>query len=102
MRFLFVPKHEKMAWWKAMLVKRESHRRNCAYFAKFDKPYFLDDLKNLEYRWTKCIKLQEDYIAGNLRPFRDKQQWLGIFNAHDRCGHSLCIPILQKLKQIVG
>ena len=32
-----------------------------AHFAEFDKPYFLDGLKKLEYRWTKCIELKEDY-----------------------------------------
>ena len=31
-------------------------------FAEFDKPYFLDGLKKLEYRWTKCIELKADYI----------------------------------------
>ena len=45
----FFSKHEKMAWWTA-------------YFAAFDKPYFLDGLKKLEYRWTKCIELKGDYI----------------------------------------
>ena len=33
-----------------------------AYFAEFAKPYFLDGLKKLEYRWTKCIELKGDYI----------------------------------------
>ena len=29
-----------------------------AYFAESDKPYFLDGLKKLKYRWTKCIDLK--------------------------------------------
>ena len=33
-----------------------------AYFAQFDKPYYLDGLKKLEYRWTKCIELKGVYI----------------------------------------
>ena len=33
-----------------------------AYFAEFDKPYFLDGLKKFEYRWTKCIELKGNYI----------------------------------------
>lgn len=33
-----------------------------AYFAEFDKSYFLDGLKQLEYRWHKYIELKENYI----------------------------------------
>ena len=62
MRFLFVPKHEKMAWWKAIHVKRGFIVATEAYSAEFDKPYVLDALKKLEYRWTKCIELKGHYI----------------------------------------
>ena len=33
-----------------------------AYFAVFEKPYFMDGLKKLEYCWTKCIELKGGYI----------------------------------------
>ena len=33
-----------------------------AYFAEFYKSYFLDGLKKLEYRWTKCIEVKGDYV----------------------------------------
>jgi len=32
-----------------------------AYFEEFDKSYFLNGIKILEYRWAKCIKLKGDY-----------------------------------------
>jgi len=33
-----------------------------AHFKGFNKIYFLEGLKKLEYRWIKCIKLEGDYI----------------------------------------
>ena len=36
-------------------------------FAEFDKPYFLDGLKKLEYRWTKCIELKGDYLRNKFK-----------------------------------
>jgi histone-lysine N-methyltransferase SETMAR len=33
-----------------------------AYFADLPKSYFLDGIKKLEYRWTKCIELKGDYV----------------------------------------
>ena len=38
-----------------------------AYYAEFDKPYFLDGLKKLEYHWAKCIELKGDYLIINLK-----------------------------------
>ena len=34
-----------------------------AYFAEFDKAYFMYGLKKLEYRCTKCIELKGDYYV---------------------------------------
>jgi len=31
-------------------------------FEEFDKSYFLDDIKMLEYRWAKCIELKGDML----------------------------------------
>lgn len=31
-----------------------------AYFSEFDKIYFPDGLKKLEFRWTNCIELKEN------------------------------------------
>jgi len=33
-----------------------------AYFADLEKTYFSDELKKLEHRWVKCIKLKGDYV----------------------------------------
>jgi histone-lysine N-methyltransferase SETMAR len=33
-----------------------------AYFAEFEKSYFLEGIKKLEYRWAKCIELKGDYV----------------------------------------
>jgi len=33
-----------------------------AYFAEFEKPYFLEGLKKLENRWARCIEIKGDYI----------------------------------------
>ena len=32
------------------------------YFEEFDKNYFLEDIKKLEYRYIKCIQLKVDYV----------------------------------------
>ena len=57
-RFPLVPKHEAVA----SDSNEEVIAATEAYFAEFDKPYFLDDLKKLEYRCIKCIELKGDYI----------------------------------------
>lgn len=62
MRLLFVSKYKKkMVSGKAILVRRQNHRRKKAYFAEFDKSHFSDSLKWLEYCWTKCIELKGDW-----------------------------------------
>lgn len=62
LRFLFVPKHENMAWRKEVRVKRSWHDSwqtvwpfiagTKTYFAKFDKTFFLDGFKKFKFRWT--------------------------------------------------
>ena len=32
------------------------------YFKRFDKHYFLESIKKLEYRYNKCIQLKGDYV----------------------------------------
>lgn len=32
------------------------------YFADLEKSYFLDGMKKLENRWTKCVALKGDYV----------------------------------------
>ena len=32
------------------------------YFRSVDKSYYLEDIKMLEDRWTRCIELKEEYI----------------------------------------
>ena len=32
------------------------------YFEEFDKNYFLEGIKKLEYRYNKCIQLKGDYV----------------------------------------
>ena len=54
MLFIFVTKHEKMAGWKAIHVKRGSHRRNRGLFCEVRQTIF--------FGWTTCIKLKRDYI----------------------------------------
>ena len=59
--FLF-PNMKKWLGEKRFTSKKETIAATEAYFAEFDKPYFLDGLKKLEYRWTKCIELKGDYV----------------------------------------
>ena len=33
------------------------------YFEGFDKNYFLEGMKKLEYRYNKCIQLKGDYVG---------------------------------------
>ena len=58
MRLLFVKKKKKMAWWKAIHVKRWSHHRNRGLFYGVRQTIFFAWLEKLEYRWTKCIELK--------------------------------------------
>ena len=47
-----------------------------AYFAEFDKPYFLDGFKKLEYRWTKWFFV---HIAANINISRKRKFFLDHF-----------------------
>jgi len=43
-------------WFNEFIAETE------AYFEEFDKSYFLDGIKMLEYCWIKCIELKGDYV----------------------------------------
>lgn len=59
--FLFPNMKKKLAGIK-LKTNDEVIAETEAYFAELPKTYFLDGLKKMEYRWTKCIDLQGDYI----------------------------------------
>ena len=52
MRFLFVPKHEKIAWWKAIHVKLGSHRRNRGLFCGVRQTIF--------FGWLEKVRISLD------------------------------------------
>jgi len=60
--FYLFPNMKKWLGGKRFTSHEEFIAETEAYFAEFDKLYFLNDIKMLEYRWTKCIELKEDYI----------------------------------------
>ena len=60
--FFLFPNMNKLLGKKRFTSKELVIAATEAYFAVFDKPYFLDGLKRLEYRWTKCIELKGDCI----------------------------------------
>lgn len=60
--FFLFPNMKKWLGGKRFTSNEEVIAATEAYFAEFDKSYFLDGLKKLEYRWTKCIELKGDYI----------------------------------------
>jgi len=60
--FFLFPNMKKWLGGKRFTSNEEVIVETEAYFAEFDKSYFLDGLKKLEYRWTKCIELKEDYF----------------------------------------
>ena len=59
--FLF-PNMKKWLDGKRLTSNEEVIAATEAYLAEFDKPYFLDGFKKLEYRRTKCIELKGVYI----------------------------------------
>ena len=60
--FFLFPNMKKWLGGKRFKSSEEVIAATEADFAEFDKPYFLDGLKKLEYRWTKCIELKAAYI----------------------------------------
>lgn len=60
--FFLFPNMKKWLGGKRFTSNEEVIAVTETYFAEFDKSYFLDGLKKLEYRWTKCIELKGDYI----------------------------------------
>lgn len=59
--FLF-PNMKKWLGGKRFSSNEEIIDATNAYFAEFEKSYFLEGLKKLEYRWEKCIALKGDYV----------------------------------------
>ena len=64
---LALPNMKKFLCEKRFTSNEDVNAATEAHFGEFDKPYFLDGLKKLEYRWTKCIELQGDYWEINLK-----------------------------------
>ena len=60
--FFLFPNMKKWLDRKRFTSNEEVIDQTEAYFEEFDKSYFLDGLKKLEHRWTKCIELRGDYV----------------------------------------
>lgn len=60
--FFLFPNMKKWLGGKRFTSNEEVITETEAYFEEFDKSYFSDGLKLLEYRWTKCIELKGDYV----------------------------------------
>jgi len=60
--FFLFPNLKKWLGGKRFMSNEEVIDQTKAYFEEFDKSYFLDGLKKLEHRWTKCIELKGDYV----------------------------------------
>lgn len=60
--FFLFPNMKKWLAGKKFTSNSEVIAETEAYFADFDKSYYADGLKKLEYRWTKCIELKGDYV----------------------------------------
>ena len=60
--FFLFPNLKKWLGRKRFTSNEEVIDQTKAYFEEFDKSYFLDGLKKLEHRWTKCIKLRGDSV----------------------------------------
>jgi len=60
--FFLFPNMKKWLGGKRFTSNEEVIDQTEAYFEEFNKSYFLDGLKKLEHRWTKCIELRGDYV----------------------------------------
>ena len=60
--FYLFPNMKKWLGGKRFTTNEEVIAETEAYFAEFDKSYFLNGIKMLEYRWAKCIELKGDYV----------------------------------------
>jgi len=60
--FFLFPNMKKWLGGKRFTSNEQVIDQTEAYFEEFDKSYFLDGLKKLEHRWTKCIELRGDYV----------------------------------------
>ena len=61
-RLLTVPKRKEMLGGKKFGSNSEVTETVTEYFGVFDKSYFLEEIKKLEMRLTKCIELKGDYV----------------------------------------
>lgn len=60
--FFLFPNMKKWLGGKRFASNEEVIAATNAYFAEFDKSYYLEGLKKLENRWSKCIELKGDYV----------------------------------------
>ena len=60
--FFLFPNLKKWLAGKRFKSNDEVINETNSYFEEFDKSYYLDGIKNLEYRLTKCIELKGDYV----------------------------------------
>lgn len=60
--FFLFPNMKKWLGGKRFTSNEEVIAETEAYFAELDKLYYLEGLKKLEYRWTKCVELKGDYV----------------------------------------
>lgn len=60
--FFLFPNMKKWLGGKRFSSNEEVIAETDAYFSEFEKKYFIEGLKKLEYRWAKCIELKGDYV----------------------------------------
>ena len=65
--FFLFPNMKKWLGGKRFTSNEEVIAATEAYFAEFDKTYFLDGLKKLKYRWIKCIELKETILRNKFK-----------------------------------
>ena len=60
--FFLFPNLKKWLGGRRFTSNEEVIAETNAYFAEFDKSYYLEGLKKLENRWARCIELKGDYV----------------------------------------
>lgn len=60
--FFLFPNLKKWLGGKRFASNEEVIAETNAYFEEFDKSYYLEGLKKLENRWTRCVELKGDYV----------------------------------------
>ena len=61
-RLFFVPNMKTWLGGKRFSSNEEIIAATNEYFERFDKNYFLESIKEHEYRYNKCIQLKGDYV----------------------------------------